>query len=327
MDFLKANLFWAVLGVVALAIVGFGVVAAGGRWTALNHAMAELETRQGDLEKLIPKIKELPTQQWTAAYDEHVKRLTAQKSDCLKYFARKDAVLERWFDVPLPIDKGRFSSIYYQRRSFLERYLKEDINLDTGERQSAEDERSNDKQVQFGRKAARGAVGVSDPVFHLPDLDINRSFSDEQLHAYQKMYNIHRELVRIAVDSGVKALVAIRFPAGASPEQLYDPQALEYGLGRAIPVEMVVEIMEDRVSAFLWDLTAKMDLPVRVAKFSVTHAPRRTFPDAVDHEIKADRFDVKSWEVPEELLAVPAPVEMRVTLRVYDFQIAPESTP
>ncbi|MBI5779931.1 MAG: hypothetical protein HZA49_10840 [Planctomycetes bacterium] len=224
---MKKNLFvFAVAGAVIAAIVVFyfGVIS---YYSQISGQADQLKVYKEDIEKIMAKKGEVPSQKWVEAYEARQKELDSEIAGCRNYYIEIDKTLEKWFPG-LKIDKnempavGDFKATYLSEKDVTIRQLKAKKLYGASEEESGEENKAEEgKDLGFGEPTA------------------------DNLKKLQKQFWIQKALFNSIMESNVVKCEKLEFP------DINQSKAASFTYGVLIPFNLTVAIQNKDIPGFV----------------------------------------------------------------------------
>lgn len=323
MDKLKRNGFWVGLVVVLAVIVLAYVYYVEGERSARARASKALANLKTELDGVLSKPEEIPSDKQVEAYAKRLKELQADLEQCKSWYKSYDDSLEAWFQgLPAQPDPGVFGATYDAKRQDMETALKA-------------------AGIQIGIQPMQSSTGAMGPVTGGLNWPMVGSPNAPSIKDIQKQYWV-RERVSNALlaiqqatnNKGVSTLEEIIFsphpkkqPPDDYPSWPPFPEGLPNNYGMVITCGIRVEMSNAQAPAFLKMLLEK-DEPspkllthLRGVRITITNPMQDKVPETIDYtpdqnpaQLKAQKeqeLKQKHWQ--------PKPVRVFVTYDVFDF--------
>jgi hypothetical protein len=328
MEKLKQNGFWCLLAVIGAAIVASYFCFVEASRSERNKWASTLDKQTKDLDEILSKPAELPSQKQVRAYTTRLTDLQTDLADCRKWLKKYDDSLEKWFDVLPPNPTvGNFESVFNTDRQALEKEL-------------------TDAGIRVGFLQKGPEMGMVAPAVALGGLNWETvgGPGSPSIKEVQKRYWIRRRVanVLLAVQAqhaaaNVKPVASLEetafFPFSRhQPGEEYPgwptaPYRLPHEYGTVITCGIRAEMLNAVVPTFL-KLLLEIDSPapellshLRGVRIAVAEAPKEKEIETVEYPAGQNPEPLKQKKLAEmrEKFHQPKPVRVFVTNDVFDF--------
>lgn len=318
MEVVKQNQFWFSVGGVLLLIVavaGFFVAGLKSDAATLENQIRSAGTT---LTEASSKGAELPNAEWAKSMQDNYTQLSATRDEIKNYLVNEGGkTLNKWFTAEKP-SLDQFKPVYLLKTDELKQSL-ESKNVRIGPKKGT----SRPSMGQEGEE--NGFERVAEPTV-------------EQMPKLMKHYWVQKRLVSVLADSGVIALLSVRFkdsparvdnsqiPGGGGQPVVVQPVEqgqLPLGLGVLLEFDVVIECYYPEISKVLHNfLLVDKELPIFTRIKKVDIKKTSTPPERKEVKVPADEIDDPKWQ---NLQPDRVPVRLTLTGEVLDF--APMAAP